>query len=69
MQYPSKISIITPSFNQRQFLEETIKSIIGQKDVDLEYIIMDGGSTDNSVKIIKNTHIPIVLIYLLIFLN
>lgn len=48
-----KISIITPSFNQGQYLEETILSIISQSYPNLEYIVMDGGSTDNSVEIIK----------------
>lgn len=50
--YP-KISIITPNYNGGQFLEETIKSILGQKYPNLEYIIIDGGSTDNSIEIIK----------------
>lgn len=48
-----KITIVTPSYNQGRFLEQTILSVIGQQYPNLEYIVMDGGSTDNSVEIIK----------------
>jgi len=48
-----KITIVTPSYNQGEFLEETIRSVLMQGYPNLEYIIMDGGSTDNSVAIIK----------------
>jgi glycosyltransferase involved in cell wall biosynthesis len=47
------VTIVTPSFNQAAFIEETIRSILLQRYPYLEYIVMDGGSTDGSVEIIK----------------
>ncbi|WP_235678332.1 glycosyltransferase family 2 protein [Cylindrospermopsis curvispora] len=48
-----RISIVTPNYNYGQFIEETIRSVLLQGYPNLEYIVIDGGSTDDSVEIIK----------------
>lgn len=51
-QWP-RVSITTPSYNQGRIIEESIRSVLLQGYPDLEYLVIDGGSTDNSVEVIR----------------
>src|SRR5262249_14817472 len=54
MTMASRISIVTPSYNQARFIGETVESVLSQEgDFEIEYFVMDGGSTDGSVEIIQ----------------
>ena len=53
VQWP-RVTVVTPSLNQGQYIEEAIRSVLLQGYPDLEYIVMDGGSTDATVEVIRN---------------
>ena len=50
---PTLVSIIIPTFNSEKYLEETLQSILDQTYTDIEIVVIDGGSVDNTINIIK----------------
>ena len=47
------VTIVTPSYNQGQFIEDTIKSVLNQTYKNIQYIVVDGASTDNTMEVVE----------------
>ena len=54
-----KVSIVTPSFNQGQFIERTLQSVASQTGSEIEHVVFVGGSTDNTVEVLKGFSPPV----------
>ena len=54
-----KVSIVTPSYNQGQFIERTLQSVASQTGAEIEHVVFDGGSTDNTVDVLNNFSPPV----------
>jgi len=54
-----KVSIVTPSFNQGQFIERTLQSVANQTGAEIDHVVFDGGSTDNTIEILRRFSPPV----------
>ena len=54
-----KVSIITPSYNQGQFIERTLQSVARQTGAEIDHVVFDGGSTDNTIEVLKRFNPPV----------
>lgn len=54
-----KVSVLTPSYNQGQFIRRTLESVARQTGAEIEHVVFDGGSTDTTVEVLKNFSPPV----------